>query len=75
MRSQAQEAIAAYLKDLTLTTAAADDVVIRAARIGAIIIELDSVLDYKDLTLNGGTENIKPGADFIPVAGEVTVAT
>ena len=27
--------------------------VIRAARIGAIIIELDSVLDYKDLTLNG----------------------
>lgn len=75
VRSQAQEAIAAYLKDLTLTTAAADDVVIRAARIGAIIIELDSVLDYKDLTLNGGTENIKPGADFIPVAGEVTVAT
>ena len=38
VRSQAQEAIAAYLKDLTLTTAAADDVVIRAARIGAIII-------------------------------------
>lgn len=75
VKSQAQEAIAAYLKDLTLTTAAADDVVIRAARIGAIIIELDCVLDYKNLTLNGGTENIKPGADFIPVAGEVTVAT
>ena len=46
-----------------------------AARIGAIIIGLDCVLDYKKLTLNGGTENIKPGADFIPVAGEVTVTT
>ena len=75
VQEQAKEAIDAYLKDTVLTAAAAEDVVIRAARIGAIIIGLDCVLDYKKLTLNGGTENIKPGADFIPVAGEVTVTT
>ena len=73
VKEQAAEAIAAYLKDLTLTTSAAEDVVIRAARIGAIIIELESVTDYHNLTINGGTENIKPGADYIPVVGEVTV--
>lgn len=75
VQEQAKEAIDAYLKDTVLTTAAAEDVVIRAARIGAIIIELDSVVDYKNLTLNGSTENIRPGADYIPVAGEVTVTT
>lgn len=75
VQEQAAEAIDTYLKDTVLTTAVAEDVVIRAARIGAIIIELASVLDYKKLTLNGGTENIRPGSDFIPVIGKVMIIT
>ena len=75
VQEQARTAIDAYLKETVLTTAAAEDVVIRAARIGAIIIEMDSVVDYKNLTINGGTENIKPGADYIPVTGEVKLTT
>ena len=73
-KSQVKEAVAAYLEDLALNVAAAEDVIIRAARIGAIIIEQDAILDYSDLTINGGTSNIVPGDNAIPVLGEVTVS-
>ncbi|MCC8157300.1 MAG: baseplate J/gp47 family protein [Oscillospiraceae bacterium] len=71
---EAQEAIAAYLKELSLGSDDADDVVVRLTAIGSIIAGLDSVLDYSDLTLNGGTANITPGENYVPVIGEVTVS-
>ena len=73
-KNQVKAALEAYLEDLALNVAAAEDVIIRAARIGAIIIEQDAILDYSDLTINGGTSNIAPGDNAIPVLGEVTVS-
>ena len=73
-KNQVKAALEAYLENLALNVAAAEDVIIRAARIGAIIIEQDAILDYSDLTINGGTSNIAPGDNSIPVLGEVTVS-
>lgn len=66
-------ALAEYLKELVLDTTESDDIIIRLSAVGALISGLDSVLDYSDLKINGGTENIMPGEDCVPVAGEVTI--
>jgi len=70
---EAAEALAAYFKELVLENEDADDVIVRLSAVGAIISGLPSVLDYSDLTINGGTENIFPGADGVPVCEGVTV--
>ena len=68
------EALTKYLKDLVLTTEESADVVIRLSAIGALIAGLESVIDYSDLEINGGTDNITPGDDNVPIAGEVTIS-
>lgn len=73
-KREAKVAIAAYLKDLVLDTAVASDVVVRWSGIGAIISGLKSVLDYTNLTINGGTSNIAPMDEEVPVLKEVTVS-
>lgn len=74
-KTQFETAFAAYLKNLVLTTENPSDVVVRPSQVGAIVIGLDAVQDYSDLTLNGGTSNIAPGDNFIPVIGTVTIST
>ncbi|MCD8216682.1 MAG: baseplate J/gp47 family protein [Clostridiales bacterium] len=71
---EASEAIADYLKEMALEYDEADDIVVRVTSIGSIISSLSSVLDYSDLTINDGTENIIPGENYVPVIGEVTVS-
>jgi len=66
-------ALTEYFKDIVLNTESSDDIVIRISSIGALITGLRSVIDYSDLTINGGTENIVPGDDNVPVTGEVTI--
>ena len=70
---EAATAIAAYFKNLVLNAASPEDVIVRASMIGAVVIGLESVLDYSDLTLNGSTANITPGVDGVPELEEVTV--
>ena len=72
--SQVKAALTTHLENLALNVASAKNVIIRAARIGAIIIEQESILDYSNLTINGNTSNIVPGDDSIPVLGEVTIS-
>ena len=72
-QEEAIEAIEVYFRELVLENEDAADVVVRYTTVGAIIAGLDSVLDYSGLTLNGGTENIRPGEDGVPVLGEVVV--
>lgn len=74
-KTQFETAFTAYLKNLVLNTDAPSDVVVRPSQVGAIIIGLDAVQDYSGLTLNGSTDNIAPGDNFIPVMGTVTVNT
>lgn len=70
-KQEVTDAITEYLKDLVLNTEAAADVVVRISAVGAIISGIPSILDYSDLMLNGGTENITPGEDGVPVLEEV----
>lgn len=73
VQQDATEAIERYLRELVL---GADDeavITVRVSAIGAILSGLKSLVDYTDLKLNGGTQNIIPGEDDVPVLGEVRI--
>lgn len=42
-------------------------------RVAFILLDIDGVVDYTALTVNGGTENVTIGADQVPVLGTVTI--
>lgn len=71
--AEVAEALEEYFKELVMETETAADVVVRLTAVGTIIAGVSSILDYSDLTLNGGTENISPGDDGVPVVAEVIV--
>ncbi len=73
IEEEASEAISNYLQQLTLSTDESENIVVRYTAIGATLSALSSIVDYSDLTINGGTANITPGEDSIPVIGEVVV--
>ena len=70
---EASEAITEYFHKLVLETETATDIVVRVSSVGAILTTLESLLDYHDLTLNGGTDNIHPGEDYVPVVERVSI--
>lgn len=70
-----EAALILYLKDMVMNAEEADDVIVRVSNIGALISGLDAVLDYSNLTINGDTENIAPGDNYVPIAGTVTITT
>ena len=72
-QQEATTAITDYFHRLVLETEEASDIVVRVSSIGAILTTLKSLLDYSGLKLNGATNNITPGEDYVPVVGEVTV--
>lgn len=43
------------------------------SRIGYLLAGIDGVLDYQNLTVNGGTENITVGENQVPMAGTVSI--
>ncbi|WP_232696185.1 baseplate J/gp47 family protein [Brevibacillus daliensis] len=63
------DAITEYLTSLALV-----DPVVRYTRIAGAIGDALSVLDYADLTVNGGTSNVIVGADSVAVLGAVTLS-
>lgn len=70
----ASAAITEYLKALVLEAEEDETIVVRVSAIGAILSGLTSYLvDYANLTLNGGTGNIRVSDEEVPVLGEVTV--
>ena len=72
-QEDAKEAIEQYFESLVLDTDEAADIVIRVSAIGAMLSGLESILDYSDLKINGGSVNIRPGADYVPIIGEVVI--
>jgi uncharacterized phage protein gp47/JayE len=73
VEEQVKTALEEYFKKLVMETSEASDIVVRITSVGAIIAGVESVIDYSNLTLNGGTENISPGDDGVPVVSEVIV--
>lgn len=72
-KAAVETAIASYFKSLVLDTAEGDKIVIRITAVGAILSGLACIVDYSYLTLNGGSENITPTDDEVPIRGEVTI--
>lgn len=70
---EATTAITNYFKTLVLENDDPADVLVRVSAVGAVIAGLESILDYSNLTLNGGTTNISPGSDGVPKLNGVTV--
>lgn len=67
----ATKAITAYLKNLALRTPESEQVVVRVASIGAMLYSMEEIVDYTDLALNGGAENIAIGTEAVAVLREV----
>ena len=72
-RTAASEAITDYFQKLVMETDEDQDIVVRISTIGAMITDLPQVLDYSNLTLNGGSTNITIDSADVPVLGEVSV--
>ena len=70
-KDQVVESIKKYICDLALSSS--ECVTVRYTRIGALISQIEQIVDYDDLKINGGTENIECTIEQIPVLGEVTI--
>jgi uncharacterized phage protein gp47/JayE len=60
--------IVAYLKTLAFV-----DPIVRYSQIANVILDVDGVLDYANLTVNGGTANITIADGSVAVIGSVTL--
>lgn len=58
-----------YLKSIAFV-----DSTVSYAKIGALILASSGILDYSNLSVNGGTANIEIANDEVPVLGVVTIA-
>ena len=71
IKDDIEAALKAYLKGLAL--AAADETTVRVNSIGSLIANVSGVVDYENLLVNGGTDNVPISVYQVPVAGEVIV--
>ena len=67
IKTQIETNLRDYLKLLAFS-----DPIVRYARIGTAILGIEGVLDYTDLTVNGGTENVHIEDGSVAVVGAVT---
>lgn len=68
---EVRAAVTQYLRQLTFQTSDHADIIVRYNSIGARIATCESILDYSDLLINGGTDNITPATDDVAITGEV----
>lgn len=66
-----QDAITASINAYLLSEA--DGGIIRYVRVGEAILDVPGVLDYEDLTVNGGTSNVILTEEQVAIVGEVTL--
>lgn len=69
---QFTQALDSYFKGIALEHYS-KNIKVRYTRIGAALTDIENVVDYDNLKLNGKTENISFSISQIPVLGEVTV--
>lgn len=71
------ELLTAYLQESIAQVFKLNDRDVRCTiyynRIAALLMSVDGVIDYADLTVNGGTDNITLDDVSVPVVGEVTL--
>lgn len=72
IQEEIQAAAKDYLKGISLRSDASD-IVVRYNSIGAIVAGISSIVDYDELLINGGTDNVVCTQYQVPVIGEVKV--
>ncbi|ANY70763.1 baseplate J protein [Paenibacillus sp. BIHB 4019] len=68
VEAQITEGVTAYLASIAF-----NDNLVRYTRIAAVILDLPPVVDYEDLTVNGGISNVLISAGQVAVPGTVAV--
>ena len=68
VQEQIEAEITAYLKDIAFEQDS-----VSLAHIGRSILGINGIIDYENLTINGGTSNIDIAEDEVPTLGVVTV--
>ncbi|MDQ0412733.1 baseplate J/gp47 family protein [Mesobacillus stamsii] len=74
VESQFTEGLREYLQSIAFKTndITGEAELIRYTRIANILLDLPPIIDYTDLLVNGGTVNIQPATEQVPVMGTVT---
>lgn len=70
IKDQIEELITDYFRKNALESS---DFTVRYNWIGSQLVSIESIIDYDQLLINGGTKNIQIGTDSVAVLGEVTV--
>lgn len=68
VKADIEEALQTYLQTLAFT-----DNYVRYARIAAMLLDIESIVDYENLTVNGGTANVQVTDEQVAVLGTVSV--
>lgn len=68
VKTDIETAVHAYLESLAFT-----DSLVRYTRIAAILLDVPRIIDYENLTVNGGVSNIEVTNDQVAVVGTVSV--
>lgn len=72
IKEEFTQAMKEYFKNISLEEYS-KDIKARYSRIGAALTDIDGVIDYDDLKLNGVNENVSFSVSEIPILGEVTI--
>lgn len=72
-KTEIEEKLIAYFKDLALDNKS-DTAIVRLTSIGNILLNCDSIIDYSNLTLDGGSSNVTISVNSIPILGTLTVS-
>lgn len=68
VRAEIETSVNAYLESLAFT-----DSLVRYTRIAAILLDVPRIVDYENLTINGGTANIEVTDEQVAILGTVNV--
>jgi uncharacterized phage protein gp47/JayE len=72
IQEQIKTAVKDYMKELSLHSYS-DEIIVRYNSIGALISQIESVVDYDNLLINNDTQNVVCTIYQVPIIGEVTV--
>ena len=72
-KTEIEEKLIAYFRDLALDNKS-DTAIVRLTSIGNILLNCDSILDYSNLTLDGGSSNVTISVNSVPILGTLTVS-
>lgn len=69
VKTEIEDALLSYLESLAFA-----DTLVRYTRIASILLDVPRIIDYSNLTVNGGTSNIQVADEQVAVLGTVNIS-